>query len=101
MTPADLTEARKRLGVTQAQLAKLVGYSRDQIGRMEGGHTPIPVALALAVRALCIIGADPAQWPDMRKPIHGPRCRTCAAPVDAQHLEPCEAGPGTVTAEDV
>ncbi|ETD89843.1 helix-turn-helix domain-containing protein [Rhodobacter capsulatus] len=101
MTPANLTTARQRLGLTQAGLAPLVGYSRDQIGRMEGGHTPIPVALALAVRALCILGADPAQWPDMREPNHGLRCRTCAAPVDAQHLDPCEAGPGAVTAEDV
>ena len=64
MTPADLTEARKRLGLTQAQLAPLVGYSRDQIGRMEGGHTPIPVALSLALRAMLLHGPDPAQWPD-------------------------------------
>ena len=100
MTPADLTAARQRLGLTQAGLAPLVGYSRDQIGRMEGGHTPLPVALALAVRALCILGADPTQWPDMRPTITGPRCRTCAAPVGADHHHPCEAGPGPVTAGD-
>ena len=64
MTPADLTAARQRLGLTQAALAPLVGYSRDQIGRMEGGHTPIPVALSLAVRAMLLHGPDPAQWPD-------------------------------------
>ena len=64
MTPTDLTAARQRLGLTQAALAPLVGYSRDQIGRMEGGHTPIPVALSLAVRAMLMLGSDPAQWPD-------------------------------------
>lgn len=64
MTPADLTAARQTLGLTQAALAPLVGYSRDQIGRMEGGHTPTPVALSLAIRAMLMLGADPAQWPD-------------------------------------
>ena len=64
MTPAGLTKARQRLGLTQAALAPLVGYSRDQIGRMEGGHTPIPVALSLAVRAMLMLGSDPDQWPD-------------------------------------
>ena len=66
MTPADLATARQTLGITQAGLAPIVGYSRDQIGRMEGGRTPLPVALSLAVRALCILGADPAQWPDAK-----------------------------------
>ena len=64
MTPADLHTARQTLGLTQAGLAPLVGYSRDQIGRMEGSHTPIPVALALAVRAMLLLGPDPAHWPD-------------------------------------
>lgn len=64
MTPANLTAARQRLGLTQAGLAPIVGYSRDQIGRMEGGHTPIPVALDLAVRAMLMHGSDPARWPD-------------------------------------
>ena len=64
MTPADLTAARQRLGLTQAGLAPLVGYSRDQIGRMEGGHTPIPVALSLALRAMLLHGPDHAHWPD-------------------------------------
>lgn len=65
MTPADLTEARKGLGLTQADLGAITGYSRTQMVRIEAGQTGgVAPSLALAVRALCILGLDPAQWPD-------------------------------------
>ena len=38
MTPAELTEARKRLGLTQADLGAITGYSRTQITRIEAGR---------------------------------------------------------------
>ncbi|AFK66537.1 hypothetical protein RHZG_00031 [Rhodobacter phage RcNL1] len=65
MTPTDLTAARQRLGLTQAELGEHTGYSRTQITRIEAGQTgSVPVALTLAVRAMLLLGADPAAWPD-------------------------------------
>ena len=65
MTPAELTEARKRLGLTQADLGAITGHSRTQITRIEAGKTGgVAPSLALAVRAMLMLGSDPAQWPD-------------------------------------
>lgn len=65
MTPADLTAARQRLSLTQAELGERTGYSRTQITRIEAGQTgSVPVALAIAVRAMLMLGADPGAWPD-------------------------------------
>lgn len=65
MTPTELTEARKRLGLTQADLGAITGYSRTQITRIEAGQTGgVAPSLALAVRAMLMHGPDPAHWPD-------------------------------------
>ena len=65
MTPADLTAARQRLGLTQVELGERTGYSRTQLTRIEAGQTGgVQVALALAVRAMLLLGADPGAWPD-------------------------------------
>lgn len=66
MTPAELTEARKRLGLTQAELATITGYSRTQITRIEAGQTGgVAPSLALAMRAMLLLGPDPAKWTDV------------------------------------
>lgn len=65
MTPTDLTAARQRLGLTQAELGERTGYSRTQITRIETGKTGgVPDSLAINVRAMLLLGPDPAQWPD-------------------------------------
>lgn len=49
MTPGELTEARKRAGMTQHELARAIGYSKRTIQRYEAGDWPIPQVFALAV----------------------------------------------------
>ena len=66
MTTAELTEARHRLGLTQSALEAAIGVTAGYLSKMERGSRPIEIRTALAIRALCILGADPAQWPDMR-----------------------------------
>ncbi|TKD26447.1 helix-turn-helix transcriptional regulator [Rhodobacter capsulatus] len=63
MTPTEFHEARQKLGLTQAELGERTGYSRTQITRIEAGKTSaVPAALALAVRAMLQLGADPEKW---------------------------------------
>ncbi|HUC70351.1 MAG TPA: helix-turn-helix transcriptional regulator [Stellaceae bacterium] len=52
MRPDELRSLRKRLGLTQAQLAEALDMSRDQIVRFEGGRSPIPRVVALAAASL-------------------------------------------------
>lgn len=52
MTPAEFRALRRRLGLTQAQLAAALGMSRDQILRYEAGRAPIPRVVELAVRQI-------------------------------------------------
>jgi transcriptional regulator with XRE-family HTH domain len=62
-----LQTARLRKGLTQSQLAKMVGYSQRSISDLEQGHTQIhAVALHRIAKALSI---DPIElcasaWPD-------------------------------------
>lgn len=41
MTPAQLKQARQRLGLTQAAMAKAMGIGTRKWERWEGGHNPI------------------------------------------------------------
>ena len=54
MTPDEFRALRKRLGLTQAQLAApaALGMSRDQILRYETGRAPIPRVVELAIHHL-------------------------------------------------
>lgn len=52
MTPTQLKSARKRLGLSQPALAKLLGVTRDSIAKWESGRVPIDTRTALAVEHL-------------------------------------------------
>ena len=56
MTPADMKDFRARHGLTQAKLARLVGYraatAPQNIIRYEGGRTSIPEPVATIMRAI-------------------------------------------------
>ena len=52
MTPAELTAARTKAGMSQAALARAIGYSKRTIQRYEAGDWPIPQVFALAVAAV-------------------------------------------------
>ena len=43
---------RKRLRLTQTELAKRLGKSRPQIARYESGEYPVPKAIELAMKAI-------------------------------------------------
>lgn len=50
MTPTDLTSRRLRLGLTEAQLAAVLGTHRTAVIRWERGQRPIPPYLWRAMR---------------------------------------------------
>ena len=46
MTPRTLKRVRRALGLTQAQLAKELDYTRNSVARWERGVHPIPTLVA-------------------------------------------------------
>lgn len=52
MKPEELRELRKQAGITQEQLAGLLGRDRMTISRWESGKVPIDFAKELAIRAV-------------------------------------------------
>jgi DNA-binding XRE family transcriptional regulator len=50
--PADLRAIRKRLGLTQAELAAALGVSRKTVCEREAGKVPITRETELAMEAL-------------------------------------------------
>lgn len=52
MTPLGLTQARNRLGMTQAGLAARLQIGTRTLQRYEAGTDKVPEVVALAVRAL-------------------------------------------------
>ena len=52
MTPAELRHARRSLDLTQAQLAAALGRSLSIIGKWEGGKSPVPAFVPLALQGL-------------------------------------------------
>jgi len=52
LTPADLTRARKSMGMNQADLAAKLGYGWQTVSAWENGRRAIPGAVALAVEHL-------------------------------------------------
>jgi transcriptional regulator with XRE-family HTH domain len=54
MNGADIRRARKRLNMTQAELAKALGMERNSITRMEIGNRPVMRTTELAVKYLLL-----------------------------------------------
>ena len=52
MTPQELKQARQALGLTQAELALVLGYRQGHISRMESGALPIQRPTEIAVLAM-------------------------------------------------
>ena len=53
MTPADLLAIRKRLGLTQAELAPLVGAASDRtVRKWENGERAIPPHVPIILGAI-------------------------------------------------
>ena len=42
----DITRARKRARLTQAQVAKAIGKTQSEVSRFESGERPVPVEAA-------------------------------------------------------
>ena len=49
MTPAELKSARKSLGLTAEQFAKVIGVTRDAVCKWESGKRPIPRSVELLI----------------------------------------------------
>jgi transcriptional regulator with XRE-family HTH domain len=54
MKEAELRRARKRLGMTQADLADALGMQRNSVARMENGRQAIMRTTELAVKYLLL-----------------------------------------------
>lgn len=52
MSPADYREHREKLGLTQAELAELLGLPRTAVVKREAGAQRITEEAAIALRAL-------------------------------------------------
>ena len=63
MTPAEIKAAREALGLTQAQIAPLLGYgSQSRIAEIEGGKKRAGPAVIRLLRAY-LDGYRPSDWP--------------------------------------
>jgi DNA-binding XRE family transcriptional regulator len=65
MTSAELIAARKSLGITQEQLAALMGVSRASVLRMEAGKKCHPAMPRLV--AAYLDNHRPNDWPTARR----------------------------------
>ncbi len=52
MDRQELRERRRRLGLTQAQLAEALGVTTRAVGKWEAGDAPIAPSIELAIRYL-------------------------------------------------
>ncbi|CAN5278656.1 hypothetical protein BH11PSE5_BH11PSE5_30710 [soil metagenome] len=50
----DIRTVRTRLGVTQMELAELLGLHQSTISRLEGGSLPVDARTKLALEALLV-----------------------------------------------
>lgn len=66
LQPKELRFVRTELGLTQAELAAVVGKDAQTVGRWERGETPIEPAAETVVRVLAlqhVSGGDPCALP--------------------------------------
>ena len=67
MTPEQLARARKRLGLSLDQMAKMLGYdgfqARSQVHHLETGRREIRPAQRRLIDAY-LAGYRPKDWPD-------------------------------------
>lgn len=61
MTAAEFRAIREKLGLTQAQLAAVLGVRQEHISRCQTGKEPISPLIALAMRAIDKLG-HPESW---------------------------------------
>ena len=54
MNGADIRRARKRLNMTQAELAAVLGIQRNSVARMEIGNRPVMRTTELAIKYLLL-----------------------------------------------
>lgn len=63
MTPTEITDARKQLGLTQAELARVLGLADDRIvRRWEAGDVAITGPAQLAIRYMLAFGLPEAAF---------------------------------------
>src|SRR5262245_15411064 len=72
MTGAELSQARERLGLTQAQLSDALGMWRNSVARMERSELPVMKHTELAVKYLLLTMEKKSQ----RRKTHGRKTRT-------------------------
>lgn len=66
MTPQELINLRRSIGLTQGQLAALIGKSQTTVKRLEESNRMIPLTIDLAVRAVTVtLGQDMSLMPTM------------------------------------
>ena len=54
MTPSQLIKIRRELGMTQKQLGKELGFTRQHITEMENGHRTITKTTEMAIKWLSL-----------------------------------------------
>lgn len=57
MTNIEFKDARKNLGLTQVELADTLGMTRQHIGFLESGRSPVQKQTALALDQLALLMA--------------------------------------------
>ena len=70
MTPAELRAARKRLGMTQAQLATALKLGKDgkrAVQRWECGDRPISGPVAVAMAMMLALTEDPDRLKELKR----------------------------------
>ena len=63
MTPAAFKQARQTLGLTQVQLAAVMGLHQTTVARIETGRLPIPQPVRRMLTAY-LDGYRPEDWPE-------------------------------------
>lgn len=61
MTSDEFHAARKRLGMTQAELAARIGYGKRQVEAYERGEVEIPIIVDLGVTTLLYLAKNNSQ----------------------------------------